>query len=75
MLDIAAACLVITALLAYVNHRFVGMPTTIDVMATALVLSLALVGLTYCVAVFSILAQGLSIGRVTRLALARRQSE
>lgn len=45
MLDIAAACLVITALLAYLNHRFVGMPTTIGVMAAALIFSLALVGL------------------------------
>lgn len=45
MLNVAAACLVITALLAYLNHRFVGMPTTIGVMATALVISLALVGL------------------------------
>ncbi|MEO8005564.1 MAG: sodium:proton antiporter [Betaproteobacteria bacterium] len=45
MLNIVAACLVITALLAYLNHRFVGMPTTIGVMATALVCSLALVGL------------------------------
>lgn len=45
MLDIAAVCLVITALLAYLNHRFVGLPTTIGVMAAALVLSLALVGL------------------------------
>ncbi len=45
MLDIAAICLVITALLAYLNHRFVGMPTTIGVMAAALAISLALVGL------------------------------
>jgi Na+:H+ antiporter len=45
MLDIVAVCLVITALLAYLNHRIVGLPTTIGVMATALVLSLALVGL------------------------------
>ncbi len=45
MLNIAAICLVITALLAYLNHRFIGMPTTIGVMAAALVLSLALVGL------------------------------
>ena len=45
MLNIAAACLVITALLAYLNHRFVGLPTAIGVMATALVFSLALVGL------------------------------
>lgn len=46
MLEIIAVCLVITALLAYLNHRFIGMPTTIGVMAAALVLSLSLVGLT-----------------------------
>ena len=45
MLDIAASCLVITALLAYLNHRFVGLPTAIGVMAAALAFSLALVGL------------------------------
>lgn len=45
MLDIAAICLVVTALLAYVNHRFIGLPTTIGVMVTALGLSLALVAL------------------------------
>lgn len=45
MLDIAAICLVITALLAYLNHRFVGMPPAIGVMAGSLALSLALVGL------------------------------
>jgi CPA1 family monovalent cation:H+ antiporter len=45
MLDIAAACLVVTALLAYVNHRFIGLPTTIGVMAAALVLSLLILAL------------------------------
>ncbi len=45
MLDIAATCLVVTALLAYLNHRFVGLPTTIGVMVAALGLSLLLVGL------------------------------
>ncbi len=45
MFAIAAACLVITALLAYVNHRFFGLPTTIGVMAGALVLSLGLIAL------------------------------
>ncbi len=45
MLDIAAACLVFTALLAYLNHRFVGLPTAIGVMVIALVLSLAVLGL------------------------------
>lgn len=45
MLNIAATCLVITALLAYLNHRFVGVPTTIGVMASSLALSLLLVAL------------------------------
>ena len=45
MLNIIALFLVITALLVYLNHRFLGLPTTIGVMAAALALSLALVGL------------------------------
>ncbi|MEO7242814.1 MAG: sodium:proton antiporter [Variovorax sp.] len=45
MLDIIAIFLVITALLAYANHRFIGLPTTIGVMVIALVLSLAIVTL------------------------------
>jgi len=45
MYDIAATCLVVTALLAYLNHRFVGLPTTIGVMVTALGFSLVLVGM------------------------------
>jgi CPA1 family monovalent cation:H+ antiporter len=45
MLDIAAACLVVTALLAYVNHRFIGLPTTIGVMAASLALSLLILAL------------------------------
>jgi CPA1 family monovalent cation:H+ antiporter len=45
MLDIAAVCLVVTALLAYLNHRFVRLPTTIGVMAIALFLSLLIVAL------------------------------
>jgi len=45
MLEVAATFLVITALLAYLNERFLGLPTAIGVMAAALVLSLTLVGL------------------------------
>jgi CPA1 family monovalent cation:H+ antiporter len=45
MLEIAAACLVITALLGYLNHRFLGLPGTIGMMAASLALSLVLVGL------------------------------
>ncbi len=45
MLDIAAVCLVVTALLAYLNHRFVGLPTTIGVMAAALGISLLIIAL------------------------------
>jgi monovalent cation:H+ antiporter, CPA1 family len=43
MLDIAAICLVATALFAYTNHRFLRLPTTIGVMAIALLMSIAMV--------------------------------
>ncbi len=45
MFDIAVVFLVVTALLAYLNHRFIGLPTTIGVMAIALILSFSLIGL------------------------------
>lgn len=45
MLEVAAVCLVITALLAYLNHRYIGLPPAIGIMAASLTLSLALVGL------------------------------
>ena len=45
MLDIAAICLAVTALLAYLNQRFVKLPTTIGVMVIALTLSLAIIAL------------------------------
>lgn len=45
MFEIAVTCLVITALLAYLNARFVGLPTTIGVMAVALLASLGLIAL------------------------------
>jgi monovalent cation:H+ antiporter, CPA1 family len=47
MLEIAVWCLVITALFAYINHRFIGLPTTVGVMAIALVISGSLVILDY----------------------------
>lgn len=45
MLEISSVLLVVTALLAYLNQRFVGLPTAIGVMAIALGASLMLVGL------------------------------
>ncbi|MEP6609759.1 MAG: sodium:proton antiporter [Burkholderiaceae bacterium] len=45
MLEVVATCLVLTALLAYLNLRFIGLPITIGVMMAALLLSLALIGL------------------------------
>ena len=45
MLEISAICIVVTALLAYLNHRFIKLPTAIGVMVTALGLSLLLVAL------------------------------
>ncbi|MDH5207464.1 MAG: sodium:proton antiporter [Burkholderiaceae bacterium] len=46
MFDIVATFLVLTALLAYANHRFVRLPTAIGVMVIALVLSLGIVALS-----------------------------
>lgn len=43
MLDLAAICIVVTALLAYLNQRFVRLPLGIGVMAMALSLSFAIV--------------------------------
>ncbi len=43
MFEIATICLVITALMAYVNHRWVGLPSTIGVMAIAMLISISLV--------------------------------
>ena len=45
MLDLTASFLAFTALLAYLNHRFVKLPTTIGVMTIALLLSSVLFGL------------------------------
>lgn len=45
MFDVAVSCLVLTALLSYLNHRFIGLPTTIGVMSIALLLSFTLFGL------------------------------
>ena len=44
MFDIAVACLVVTALAAWLNVRFIRLPNTIGVMVVAMVLSLALLG-------------------------------
>lgn len=57
MLDIAAICLVVTALLSYLNHRFVRLPTTIGVMVIALGLSLLIVGLNAAGLDFGLRAQ------------------
>ena len=46
MLEIFSIFLVVTAVLAYLNQRFIGLPITIGVMASALVLTLILIGLS-----------------------------
>jgi monovalent cation:H+ antiporter, CPA1 family len=45
LLDVIAILITLTAVLSYVNHRFVRLPTTIGVMLIALLLSLGLVAL------------------------------
>lgn len=110
MLDVAAICRVVTALLAHLDQRFirlglaarwiaVGLPVTLrrsgfglppgagqvltwgglqGGISVARALSLPAgdvrdlpVPLTYAVAVFSVLVQGLTIGRVVRLAVCK----
>ncbi|MEL0606600.1 sodium:proton antiporter, partial [Pseudoalteromonas undina] len=39
--EISAIFLTITAILAYINNRFIGMPTTIAVMVISLLVSIA----------------------------------
>ena len=43
LLDLAAVLVSLTALFAYINHRFIGLPTAIGVMLIALVVSLVLI--------------------------------
>jgi CPA1 family monovalent cation:H+ antiporter len=45
MIAIFIWCLVVTAVLAYINHRFIGLPTSIGVMTIALAISVGLIGL------------------------------
>ncbi|WP_211316794.1 cation:proton antiporter [Arenicella xantha] len=40
IIDIAAVLISVSALFAYINHRFIGLPTTIGVMVIALLVSL-----------------------------------
>jgi len=46
VLDLVAAFIVLTTLLTYVNYRFIRLPPTIGVMATALIFSLIAQGLS-----------------------------
>lgn len=54
MLEITAICLVLTALLAYLNFRYIRLPITIGVMVTALVLSLMVILLEFIGADFGL---------------------
>ena len=45
--EISAIFLSITALLAYINHRFIGLPTTIGVMVISLLVSIAAIFLGF----------------------------
>ena len=40
IIDISASLIAISALFAYINHRFIGLPTTIGVMIIAMLTSL-----------------------------------
>ena len=47
MLELVAICLVLTALLAYINFRFIHLPITIGLMVTSLALSLFIILLDF----------------------------
>ncbi|ALF59242.1 cation:proton antiporter [Psychrobacter urativorans] len=47
VLDISAIFLSITALLTYINHRFIGLPTTIGVMVISILLSIGAIFLGF----------------------------
>ena len=47
VLEISAIFLSITALLTYVNHRFIGLPTTIGVMVISMLLSIGAIFLGF----------------------------
>ena len=50
IIDIAAILICVSALFAYINHRFIGLPTTIGVMIIAMLVSL----LAYVMSVFGL---------------------
>lgn len=73
LFHILALLLTASAVFSYINHRFLKLPTVIGIMLVALALSLpageirdTLVAVTYAVVIFSILVQGLTIGRLIR---------
>jgi CPA1 family monovalent cation:H+ antiporter len=47
VLDLAALLLTLAAVFAYINHRYIGLPTAIGIMLMAIVMSLGVVGLGY----------------------------
>lgn len=47
LLEVSAIFLTITALLTYVNHRFIGLPTTIGVMVISIILSIGAIFLGF----------------------------
>ena len=45
MFEVAVICLCVTAVLAYINHRWIGLPETIGVMTIAMLISLSIVSM------------------------------
>jgi len=61
--SLVSILITLAAVSSYINYRYIRLPTRIGVMLVAFFVSLTL---TYFVVVFSILVQGLTIGRVIR---------
>ncbi|MDH4319115.1 MAG: sodium:proton antiporter, partial [Desulfobulbaceae bacterium] len=62
-LDIFATLITLAALFSYLNHRYIGLPSAIGIMALSLIISLVILGLGF----FNIL----SISEPARLLLSR----
>jgi len=64
MFDALSLLIVVAAGFSFVNHRFLRLPTTIGVTLLVLAGSHTIQTMTYVVAVFSIVVQGLSFKRL-----------
>ena len=79
MFEVFAFVVAVSALLSYINHKYLKLPPTIGVLILSIVISIALaltltegparepiLYMTYVVVLFSIMVQGLSIEKLVK---------